>query len=72
MAFDNYQASKYITYLEDHERNLKAIYKLIKDSIITTTQLGVYLGYDYYATARKIKLKRFTNDELIQILKIIK
>lgn len=72
MAFKTYQCEKYIAYLHDHEAVLKDIYKVIASSPITKSELGRYLGYDYYAIHRRLKLKSLSCSELIKLLQFIK
>lgn len=72
MAFNTYKCEKFIIYLQDSKTVFNDIYKLIESSPFTTTKLGEVLGLNYFAIARKIKLRNLTNKELIQVLNFIK
>lgn len=69
MPFNDYKNNKYIDFLILHEETIPEIYKHISESLLTTTQIGTFIKLDYYATARKLKLRKFTTRELIKILK---
>lgn len=72
MAFNTYVCEKFVIYLQDSKTVLNDIYKIIETSPYTTTKIGGVLGLNYFATARKIKLRNFETDELIKVLNFIK
>ena len=72
MAFNTYVCEKLVIYLQESKTVINDIYKLIESSPFTTTKIGEVLGLNYFATARKIKLRNFETDELIKVLNFIK
>ena len=72
MAFNTYKCEKFVIYLQDNKSIQKEIYELIESSPFTTTKMGEVLGLNYFATARKIKLRSLKIDELIKVLNFIK
>lgn len=72
MAFNTYKCEQFIIYVRQHNKHISDIYDLIINAPFTTTQLGKQLGLNYFAIARKLKLKNLSEQETISLLEFIK
>jgi hypothetical protein len=72
MAFKTYQCEQYKKYLVEHNDKINEIYKIMDECPYTYTQLGKLFGMDYFAFARRYKLRILTVDQIITLLDYIK
>jgi hypothetical protein len=72
MAFNTYQAERYIEYLTQHEKVKADIYRFIASAPHTLTRMGQEIGQDYYGIRYRMKKQTLTFEELITLLNFIK
>lgn len=72
MAFNTYRCEQYIIYIKEKISVYDRIYTTILSAPFTTTQIGKFVDLNYFAIARKLKLRNLTDEEITKILHCIK